>query len=312
LGKLIKGEFLKRRHLSLMGLFLRRYLRTLALFLAVCFACLLTSCITPSKPPTPEITAQALIGEWEVASSGSIFNILSGGNTVKKIIFSSEAEAWLITRENGAYRSSYWINTATEPMHIDLITSGLGAWISTFRFLDANTIKILTRQQLPQQYLGSAQLRGRDLDAKGYNFRRVSRQTKPPQKATILTNTLPSAIEQEDMAKRYLDTLAKAQGYYYINKGVFATSLSDINLGLTEDYISYRFQITLWEGRDMLISAQPIGPGLRSFAAIITPGWASRISTTACRSILPSTRAPSFLKYSSNEPYTCSSDAQPI
>jgi Type IV pilin-like G and H, putative len=262
---------------------------------------LLSGCI-PSKPPTPAAAAvpQALIGEWRAIDTEDSNRGLDG---IKKIVFTSTQEAWLIDRGNNAYKSLYWTNPTSRPMHIDILSSSAGLWMTSFKFLDADKIKILPQQQ------GLQQMRHPNLDAGGVNLRRISNQTELDPSIKIQSNQLPSAHERESPVNLYLNTLIFAQRDYYDEKRVFATQLSEMNPGFTNDFLGYRYQVLLWGDRKVLIVAQPLTSGLKSFSALLATGEGHGSSIITCQSKQPTTEAPRFIKYT-NQPYVCADDAE--
>lgn len=261
---------------------------------------LLAGCLPKGKPPTPEVTAQALIGEWRALPTEDSNQGLDG---IKKIVFTSTQETWLIDHSNKAYKGLYWINPTAQPMQIDILAAPGGFWMTTFKFIDADTVKILPHQQ------GLQQMRHPNLDSGGINLRRISNQTELDQSIKVETNQLPPAQVRERLVNLYLNTLIFAQRDYHDEKRVFATQLSEMNPGFSSDFLGYRYQVLLWGDRNVLIVAQPLSSGLKSFSALLATGEGYSSSITTCQSKQPTSEAPKFIKYS-NQPYVCADDAE--
>jgi Type IV pilin-like G and H, putative len=288
------------------GLLCRHPLLCVTLFLSPIF--LLTGCLSKGKPPTPETAAQALIGEWQAVNTEDSRQGLDG---VKKIVFTSAKEAWLIDQNNKAYKSLYWMNPKSQPMQLDILSSSVGMWMTTYRFLDADTIKILPHQQ------GLQQMRHGNLESGGVNLRRISSQAELDQAIPVQKETLPAAQEQEGSVNLYLNTLIFAQRDYHDEKRVFTTRLADLNPGFTNDFLGYRYQVLLWgdshserlRQRNVLIVAQPLASGLKSFSALLATGEGYSSSITTCQSKQPTSVAPTFVKHPEG-PYICAADAE--
>ncbi len=261
---------------------------------------LLSGCIPKGKPPTPTAVPQALVGAWQAIATEDSPQGLDG---VKKIVFTSAQEAWLIDRDNNAYKSAYWINSTSQPMSMDILGTPGGLWMTSFKFLDADTIKILPHQQ------GLQQMRHPNLESGGVKLWRVSRKTELDQAEKIKTDQLPAARNQERLVNQYLNTLIFAQRDYHDEKRVFTTQLADLNPGFTNDFLGYRYQVLLWGDRNVLIVAQPLASGLKSFSALLATGEGYSSSITTCQSKQPTTEAPRFVKYT-NQPYVCADNAE--
>jgi Type IV pilin-like G and H, putative len=275
----------------------RHLLLSVLLFLSPIF--LLTGCIPKGKPPTPDTAAQALIGEWQAVNTE---DSRQGFDGVKKIVFTSTQEAWLIDQNNKAHKSLYWMNPASQPMQMD-ISSSAGVWMTTYKFLDADTIKILPHQQ------GLQQMRHGNLDSGGVNLRRISSQAELDPDIQIQKGILPAAREQELPVNLYLNTLIFAQRDYHDEKRVFTTRLANLNPGFTNNFLGYRYQVLLSGDRNLLIVAQPLASGLKSFSALLVTGEGYSSSIATCQSKQPTSVAPTFVKHPEG-PYVCAADAE--
>ncbi|UBF29449.1 type IV pilin-like G/H family protein [Kovacikia minuta CCNUW1] len=261
---------------------------------------LLAGCRAKSKPPTPETTAQSLLGEWQAVKTE---RLIQGFDGVKKIVFTSANEAWLVDYDNNAYKSMYWLEPNSQPMHIDILSTSNREWMTTFKFLDGDTIKILPHQQ------GLQQMRHPKLDSGGVDLQKISKETNLDQGVKVQTDRLPSIHEQERSANLYLNTLIFAQRDYYDGKRTFATQLSEMNPGFTHDFMGYRYQILPGGNQNLIIAAQPLASGLKSFSALLVTGEGYSSAITICQSKQPTQAAPTFVQHSGGS-YMCAANAE--
>lgn len=271
----------------------------ISIVLLLCPLSLLSGCISKEKP-TSETAAKALIGEWQAVKTE---NTIQGLDGVKKIVFTSAKEAWLIAPNNRAYKSLYWMNPTSRPMNMDILAPSVGIWMTTYQFLDADTIQILPHQQ------GLQQKRPGGLDSGGVSFRRISSKGELDEAIKVEKDALPSAQAQESEANLYMNTLIFALRDYHDKNRTFTTKLSDLNPGFTNDFLDYRYQVVLWGDKNVLIYVQPLSSGLKSFSALLTTGEGLSSAIATCRSKQPTLVAPTFVKYPDG-PYICAADAE--
>jgi hypothetical protein len=257
--------------------------RLLLIGLIFCSISLFSGCIfKKADKPTPEKAASALVGEWQA---------FGGMDGIIRMILQPNGEAWAIDYQGTATKYLYWTNSQSQPMHLDLFSS-TDSRMTTYEFSDYDTIRILPKHS------GLQQLRTNITPTTGIEFNRVSDQTDLDPTIRIASAKLPTAAAQEAEASLYLNALIFAQRDYHDAKKAFADRLADMDPGFSDDFLGYQYQILNWGSQDLLITAQPSAPNLRSFTALLSTGEGYSSAISRCRSLQPTMTAPQFVKSS--------------
>jgi Type IV pilin-like G and H, putative len=255
---------------------------------------LLSGCqVKKADKPTPEKAASALVGEWQA---------FGGMDGIIKIIFQPNGEAWIVDFQGTATKSWYWTNSQSQPMHLDIFSSA-DSRMTTYEFSNYDTIRILPK------HAGLQQLRENITPNRiGVEFNRTSDRTDLDPSIRIASNKLPTAERIEAEASLYLNALIFAQRDYHQSKKVFSDRLSDMDPGFSDDFLGYSYQILKWGSQDLLITAQPSNPNLKSFTALLATGEGSSSAISRCRSLQPMMTAPQFFK--NDNGFRCGSDSE--
>lgn len=272
---------------------LRRYQISLIGLLFFALSILSGCAVKKAAKPTPDKANSALIGQWQAAG---------GMDGILKIIFQPNGEAWIIDFQGKATKSLYWTNSQSQPMHLDLFSSS-DTRMTTYEFTDYDTMRILPK------HAGLQQVRANITETNvGVEFNRVTDLVDLDPSIPIASNKLPTAENIEAEASLYLNALIFAQRDYHSGKKVFSDRLSDMDPGFSDDFFGYNYQILKWGSQDLLITAQPSTPNLKSFTAILSTGEGFSSSISRCRSVQPTMTVSQVLK-SGNE-LTCGTGSE--
>jgi len=258
------------------------------------------SCTAPEiqVPPPSEQVPEILTGRWQLTTKNE--SIRSSSDT---LIFATDRS--LIAISNGrAKKGRYWIKPDHIPMHIDLVGADPQDWFQgAFAIPDRKTL-LLQRRMVG---VGDPVRPIRVQANMALTYRKVSNATELPEEVNVVQEQLPSLELRERSARGYLLAVMFAQRYYFDRAGAYATRLSQIDPGLYEEDIDYRYQVITRAPTLIWITATPKYPELSSFTAQVASG-----NLYSCGSLQPTTQPPSIVIDPVNGPFSCDAGSVPF
>lgn len=219
-----------------------------------------------------------MTGRWQLTTKEESIR-----NSSDILIFAADRSLIAIS-DGRAKKGRYWIKPDHIPMHIDLVGADPQDWIQgAFAIPDRKTL-ILQRSMVG---VGSP-VRPTQVQANmALTYRKVSNATELPEDVNVVQEQLPSLELRERSARGYLLAVMFAQRYYFDRAGAYATKLSQIDPGLYEEDIDYRYQVITRAPNLIWITATPKSADLRSYTAQVASG-----NLYSCASLQPTTQPP--------------------
>jgi hypothetical protein len=304
---------------------IRGYRRAIASVLAIAMVGTTTT-VALSQPTTPPPTPSNL-----PASSNSVSQKLLGQWQGKltpadelNFIFTPEGKLFIMGPPQSAgtegkrlaVEFQYRINTATQPMQMDIIsTSGEGTVKTIFEFTPENQLRLQIEgtdydKPRPTDFTSGVALLEKTSDTASLpdNAQLVplSSSTSQPQPETA-TQPQPTVATQpqstagngvESEAQKSIQQMNRAQISYRSNHRQFAKTTRQLGIGIEPETENYRYRI-LSQGnlsRSVVMTAQAKKPGLRSYTSVVFRAKNSSgqevTTATICETDNPSSTPP--------------------
>lgn len=224
----------------------------------------------PTSPPdsneiiiTNDI-AKKLLGVWETKEEKS-------GVSLFKFIFTPEGKFYIITSDKTGdfgIEFTYHINPNTQPMELDIIEVSegkTGDMVKTiFEFTPEGKLRIETDKSNP------GQPRPTSFSPKDLIFNKISDEASLPKNIKLINNLMSSSSKSGNSeGKTYITTLNRAQQAYYLEKGKFSRTISDLGLGIKENTNDYSYRIIRIRPYSVITIAQAKKSGLKSYSSAV-------------------------------------------
>lgn len=141
--------------------------------------------------------------------------------------------------------------------------------------------------------------------------------TTTPEAATTPSTVVDPLLDQAKKAKEsegklYLGSMERAQQAYFLEKGKFATSVDELQLGIKEDTPNYTYKIESNDANQVIMTATSKQPELKSFTGVVVvekPGTPEAITMRiSCATDSASTTPPAITeKIASAAAFKCPS-----
>lgn len=194
--------------------------------------------------------------------------------------------------EPTAQELGYRINPKPQPMQLDVLFTGTDQFVKTiFEFSPTGELRLQIAgtdpgAARPSEFGGDATL-----------FKKVSDATTLP--PSVQVSSVPALIsrQRQGEGKQNINAMSRAQQAYYLENRKFATTISELGLGIKPESENYRYQIVLQgdSSSRVMMTATAKRPELKSYTgAVFVVKNNNEVLTFAgiCETDKPSTKPP--------------------
>jgi type II secretory pathway pseudopilin PulG len=285
------------------------------------------------NPPATNSRTSQLVGQWRLkdylpipltvifTQDGKLFVLLP-------TYLSSFASAISTLSEGGttpggasfspgsviAYEYRYKIDSATQPMQIDVISPAENQTVATiFEFTPDGQLRV------EWEGLNPKEPRPTEFTAGAIFLQRVANTTALPRNTQIVDLAQQQRQGRESEAKQYIASMNRAQQAFYIEKEKFATALDELGLGIKPETENYSYQIVPQSGSmpSTMVTAKAKNPELKSYTGAVFAIKVNDENTTVsvmCETDKPSTAPPAMPVAPKNaeEEIQCPAGSSPV
>lgn len=317
------------------------YLKFRNLLIASCLLPLSISSAIAQQPPTLTLTqspkpvptnpsASQLVGQWRLKDYlpipltviftqdgklfvllpsylSSFFSAISSGNTPSGATSFSPGSVI-------AYEYRYKIDSASQPMQIDVISPAENQTVATiFEFTSDGQLRV------EWEGINPAESRPTEFTAGAIFLQRVANTTALPRNTQIVDLAKQQRQAKESEGKLYIASVNRGQQAFYIEKSKFATAINELDLGIPPETENYSLQIVPQSGSipSTMVTATAKSPELKSYTGAVFVIQANDEFTTVdvvCETDKPSTTPPAMPMAPKNaeEEIKCPAGSSPV
>jgi type II secretory pathway pseudopilin PulG len=221
--------------------------------------------VTPdnSAKPSEVSTPQAkLRGQWQAKNptSGKVLTFIFAPDGKLLIQLPSDAE------KPTAQEFGYRINATPQPMQLDIIFPGTDQVVKTiFELTPTGELRLQVAGTNPGDPRPTAFRPDATL------FQKVSEVTTLPADVEIQTMAMQLSRAQQAEARQYTGSMSRAQQAYYLENKKFATTISELRIGIKPETENYRYQIIPQKDStgSVMMTATAKRPELRSYTGAV-------------------------------------------
>lgn len=234
-----------------------------------------------------EAIVKKLLGQWQTKDPKS--------NTQFTFIFTPENKLFMVlSAPDGsliALKVAYQINSATQPMHMDIQLSAKQKASTIFDFTNNGQLRlaidgITPEAPRPAKFKGDETL-----------FARTSDATTLPANIKVIEPEVAKEKTPIDEVKTYMAALTQVQQARHREQGKFAATIEDVSIGLkTEtEFYRYKFMPQKDDTKSVMITAEAKNAQLPSYTGAVFATQVNGKTTTVaqiCATEKPSTTPP--------------------
>jgi hypothetical protein len=268
---------------------------------------------TPTQSPNPPATnsrASQLVGQWRLkdylpipltvifTQDGKLFILLPTYlSSFMSALSSGDTPSPTASFSQGpvvAYEYRYKIDSATQPMQIDVISPAENQTVATiFEFTPDGQLRVEWEGINPKEP------RPTEFTAGAIFLQRVANTTALPRNTQIIDLAQQQRQGRESEAKQYIASMNRAQQAFYIEKEKFATAIDELGLGIKPETENYSYQIVPQSGLipSTMMTAKAKNPELKSYTGTVFVIKVNEENTTVsvmCETDKPSTVPPAM------------------
>jgi hypothetical protein len=238
------------------------------------------------RSPTDAVTQQ-LIGEWQAtdpASGESIRLIFAPDNQLFFILPAQEGSAVAIEVD-------YQIQTATQPMHLDMALTPDEIALTIFELTPEGKLRLEFQDVTPGQPRPTA------FSDTALLLTKTSDTTTVPEDISVIELESSANRSSQAIPMQYISLLNRAQQVYYLENRQFASTLEQLEIATNLETALYTYEIMPSGDRaeSVAITAHPKDEGLPSYIGAVFVTTVDGFETTVsgiCQSEQPATSPP--------------------
>lgn len=242
---------------------------------------------SPQNASQTDTIVKKLLGQWQTKDPKS--------NTQFTFIFTPENKLFMVLpAPDGslvALKLAYQVNSATQPMQMDIQLSPEQKATTIFEFTTDGLLRLAIEGITPET--------PRPAEFKGDEtlFARTSDATTLPENIKVIEPEVKKAKTPEDEVKTYMAALTQVQQARYREQGKFAATIEEVSIGLkTEtEFYRYKFIPQKDDTKSVMITAEAKNPQLPSYTGAVFATQINGKTTTLaqiCATEKPSTTSP--------------------
>jgi hypothetical protein len=165
-----------------------------------------------------------------------------------------------------AYEFRYKINSTTNPMSLDLISPGDNETVMTiFEFTSDGQLRIEWEGLLP------GQPRPTEFSVGTIFLQKISNTTLLPRNTEIIDLAQQKRQGQEAEGQQYISSINASQKAFYLERGIFATKIDELGLGIKSETETYSYQIVPQSNSfpSTMATAKSKNPQLKSYTGAV-------------------------------------------
>jgi hypothetical protein len=253
-----------------------------------------TKPVAPAQPSSQnaaqtDTIVKKLLGQWQTRDPKS--------NTQFTFIFAPENKLFMVLTAPdgslGAIKLAYQVNSATQPMQMDIQISPEQKASTIFEFTSDGKLRLAIDGITPETPR-PAKFKGDETV-----FARTSDATTLPVNIKVIEPEVAKEKTPADEVKTYMSALTQVQQARYREQGKFASTIEDVSIGLkTEtDFYRYKFVPQKDDTKSVMITAEAKTAQLPSFTSAVFATQVNGKTTTVaqiCATEKPSTKPPAM------------------
>ncbi len=230
-----------------------------------------------------------LLGQWQTRDPKS--------NTLFTFVFAPENKLFMVLTAPdgslGAIKLAYQVNSATQPMQMDIQLSPEQKASTIFEFTSDGKLRIAIDGITPEAPR-PAKFKGDETI-----FAKTSDATTLAANIKVIEPEVAKEKTPADEVKTYMSALTQVQQARYREQGKFASKIEDVSIGLkTEtDFYRYKFVPQKDDTKSVMITAEAKTAQLPSYTSAVFATQMNGKKTTVaqiCATETPSTKPPAM------------------
>jgi hypothetical protein len=231
--------------------------------------------IPPSAPVPNATVQQELAGEWRDES-------LIHNQQVPSLWFAENGKAYIISDINGqkmATQVNYRLNTATQPMQIDIAPGTDAPMLGIFEFSADGKLRIDGGEVRPARFSDHATL-----------HQKVSAQPQLPSNIEIMGQAPDPAAQAQTASiqgRAMLKAMNRNQQVLYQVNQQFASTLAELGFEIPGESDHYIYTIVTKGDRQVVMSAQARQPQFKSYTSVLIARNPQQVAVVLCETAQP-------------------------
>jgi hypothetical protein len=235
----------------------------------------------------PDVITQQLIGEWQATDPAS-------GESIQLIFASDNQLFFILPAQDGsavAIPVEYQIQTATQPMHLDMALTPDQIALTIFELTPEGKLRLEFKDVTPGQPRPTA------FSDTALLLAKTSDDTTVPEDISVIELEASANRSSQGIPMQYISLLNRAQQVYYLENRQFANTLEQLEIATNLETALYTYQIVPSRDRaeSVAITAHPKDEGLPSYIGAVFVTTVDGFETTVsgiCQSEQPATSPP--------------------
>ncbi|WP_446372863.1 type IV pilin-like G/H family protein [Coleofasciculus sp. D1-CHI-01] len=238
------------------------------------------------RSPTDAVTQQ-LIGEWQATDPAS-------GESIQLIFAPDNQLFFILPAQDGsavAIQVDYQIQTATQPMHLDMALTPDEIALTIFELTPEGKLRLEFKDVTPGQPRPTA------FSDTALLLAKTSDDTTVPEDISVIELETSANRSSQAIPMQYISLLNRAQQVYYLENRQFANTLEQLEIATNLETSLYTYEIMPSRDRaeSVAITAYPKDEGLPSYIGAVFVTTVDGFETTVsgiCQSEKPATSPP--------------------